>query len=286
MFYAIPEKMKNVTGIGAGAVTVTDMPVRGVYHGVYLVCRKAAGVAMTRAEIIADVGLITLRVDGNIEYQASATVILDLFKYWHDKDGAFTVAGALPIPFTRPNLVPAAQKALLGWGMKDRTSFTLEVDIDAVATLVTIEVWAAIEPNERAFGRHLSLLQYPQTFAATGIHQITTLPQKNPDVGILAMHIGESTGDINSVIVQDGTRVIFDEVPMELNNMMLRQAGRTGQTDYYHVDFSVMDDQAGYLAVGNIRDFRQSIEWEAGGGAPGNYSIYIEQVRGLLGAIV
>ncbi len=276
------KKQANLTGIGAGAVCTLPLPADKVHHGLMLVCRKAAGAAMSRAEVIADVGDVVIRLGGDIKIEASATFLLDMFKYWHDKEGAFTIAGALPILYTRPNLISAPERALMAWGMKNVESYTIEVNITAVATLVTIEVWTLIEDATRNLGRHLCISRHPQTFAATGVQQLVTLPFGDSDIAILADHIGESTGDINSVIVKAGGNDIIDEVPMELNNMMLRHAGRTAQTDYFHLDYSVINDKAGFLPSGRLSSLRYDVEWEAGGGAPGNYLVHREEIRGLI----
>jgi len=274
-------KQANLPGIAAGAPCGLPLPPIGVHHGLYLMCRKAAGVPMTRAEIIADVGTITLRLRGEPKIEATATVLLDLFKYWFDSQGAHTVAGLIPIPFWRPNLQSAAEKALISWGMDDVKSYTIEVDIVAVATLVTIEIWCEIENRIAPLGRHLCIGYHPQTFAATGVQDIITLPHGDADAGILAMHIGESTGDINALTVKANGIDIIDEVSMEMNNHALKKAGRTGQTDYYHADFSVINDRTGYLESGPLKSWRVQPEWELAGGAPGNYPIHIEEYRGL-----
>lgn len=275
------QKQANLPGIAAGAPCTLALPCFGVHHGLYLMCRKAGGVPMTRAEIIADVGNITLRLRGEPKIEATATVLLDLFKYWWDSEGAHTVAGLIPIPFWRPNFQSAAERALISWGMGDVRSYTLQVDITAVATLVMIEVWCEIENRVAPLGRHLCIGYHPQTFAATGVQDIIGLPKGDADVGIVAMHIGESSGDINSLTVKANGMDIIDEVSMEMNNHCLKKAGRTGQTDYYHADFAVINDKTGYLESGPLKSFRVLPEWEAAGGAPGNFPIHIEEYRGL-----
>lgn len=280
------KKQQNVGNIAAGAVCTVELPKDKVHHGLMLVCRKAALAVMSRAEIIADIGDITVRVDGDIKIEASITTLLDLFKYWHDKDGAFTVAGAVPIMYTRPIMPTAEERSLLAWGMKGVRSYALEVNVTAIATLVSIEVWTLVEDAERALGRHLCISRHPQNFGATGVQQLTTMPYGDPDVAILVDHFGESTGDIDNITVKANGNDILDAVPMELNAMVLRQKGRTVQTDYYPVDYSLLNHRAGYLSSGGLTSLRYEIDWEAGGGAPGNYLVHREEVRGLTQPVI
>ncbi len=286
----ILEKQANVPGIAAGAECTLGLPRKGIHHGLYLMCRKAAKAPMSRTEIIADIGRIILRVNGDTKIEATAQTLLDLYKYWFDKNGAHTVAGVIPIPLWRPNLIPALDRSLVAWGMKDVISYQLEVVVTAVVTLVSIEPWCEIEDGNRNLGRHLCIGYHGQSHAATGVQELTTLPYGDPDVGVLVAHIGESTADIDNVSVQAGypsrTQVIIDQLPMEMNNHILTKAGRTGQTDYYHADFSQINDKAGYLPSGPMRSLRYKIDWEVAGGAPGNYVIHTEEVRGLSKPIV
>jgi hypothetical protein len=276
------EKQANLVGIAAGVCTA-GLPAERVHHGLFLLCRKAAGVAMTEAEIEADVGKIILRLDGDIKLEATAAVLFDIWRYWFEQYGVFTPAGLIPIPFVRPNLLPAIERSLFAWGMQDIEAYTLEVNITGVATLQTVEVFTEVEDAQRRLGRHLALRYCPQNFGSTGVQEVTSLPFGDNDTGMFAMHIGHGSGAISSV-TSKATRAgrseeIYDELPYEANDHILRQAGRTKQTGYYHVDFSRTNDKDGFLRSGPIAAFRQQIDWAT---QPDNYPIYIEEVRGLL----
>ncbi|HUW19361.1 MAG TPA: hypothetical protein VMW16_08670 [Sedimentisphaerales bacterium] len=280
------EKQANLTGIAAGAICTAQLPADRVHHGLYLVCRKAAAAAMSEAEIEADVGKIIIRLDGDIKIEATAAQLFDVWRYWYGQHGAFTIAGLIPIPFTRPNLIPAIHRAALAWGMKGVESYTIEVAIAGVATLVSIEVWCEVEDRVAELGRHLCIGYHPQSFASTGVQELNTLPFGDNDKAMLAIHIGHGSGAIKSVnckaTISNKSEEIYAELAAEANNHILRQAGRTNQTGWYHIDFAQINDVSGYLPSGPISAFRQQIDW---GTQPNNYPVLIEEVRGLTTAV-
>lgn len=136
-----------------------------------------------------------------------------------------------------------------------------------------------VSPEIRNLGQHIRISKFPQSFATTGLQEITTLPKEGNDVGYLAMHIEESTGTISKVTCKLGGLNIFEEVDPNLDEVILKRERRTPQTGYFHVDFSVSNDMSGYIPMAGVQDWRQQITWTTA--APNNYNIYTERIFSL-----
>lgn len=278
----IPEliKLKNLSGIEDGGRPVVDIPRSGIYHGLFLVCRKAASALMTEAEIETDISNIRIRIDGDQKFDLTAAVLFDLHRYWFAKYGAYTIAGQIPIWLTRPHLQFAAERSLLAWGTKDVNSFTLEMDLAAsLSALVTVELWAMVESGSRELGRHLCVSKNPRSYAGTGIHQVSDMDYGDPDNLILVDHITEGSGTIDDVTVRLNKSDVNQEVPAALVAMLGRDVGRTVQSGYYSVDYAVFNDRAGYLPSGGLSNLQYDINFSV---QPDNFIIYREEIRGAL----
>ena len=107
-------------------------------HAVHLYF-TSTGVASTRAEIIAEIADVRVRVGGKLIMDLTATEILDLYKYFNDDAGSFTVAGVLPLIFTPMMLPLSAESRQYALGMLSdedpprRNTFTIEVNAQAAA---------------------------------------------------------------------------------------------------------------------------------------------------------
>lgn len=272
-------KKANMQGIAAGAISTGVVPAEGTYYALYLFAKTAAGVALTRAQILADIGNIKALINGEEIVNCDVTVLLDLQKYYGDQIGAGNVDGVIPIYFQRPHLATDAERSLFALGMNNVNSFTIEAQIKGVVALSSLEVFAEVTNEQRNLGQHVRLLKYPQVFSTTGDQEITTLPfLNNPTKAYLALHVDDSAGTIAEVTVRVGGNAIFDRVGNNLNKVLLQKFLRNPQTGYYHVDFARSNDLTGLLPMAGIKDFRQTINWSV---LPGNYNIFTETIHGL-----
>jgi len=280
------------SGMGAGDKVTIDLTAAGVHHCLYLDFRKAAAATMTEAEIEADVGKILIKVDGEPKIELLASEVIDLWRYYHAKDGAFTIASVLPIWFTRYNFNRLIDRQTIGYGMADVRSFTCEIDITAVATLASITPRSYIEPdNSRKLGRHLCIRRLTDYFGSTGIQQIDKkLPFGIQDIGMFAIHFGKGAGagvftnvTIKASAGQGVDSDIYPEMNKALHDLLNYDNGRTVQPDWYHVDFALTNDPTGYIPLGPLTNLRADIEWATN--APLSFPIVCEEVRGLTGPV-
>ena len=274
------KRQPSMLGIAAGNKAAVNVPTTGTHYALFLECLSAAGVGLTRAEILADVGDIVVRIDGTEIYTATAAFLLDLQKYFGDAVGANFVAGMIPIYFAPQWLPSFAERSVYALGTNNIGVISVEVNITAVAVLSAINVYSEVTPEVRPLGQHIRIRRFPQVFGATGEQEITSLPKEGNSVAYKALHIevpGATT--VTSATVKIGGNAIFDQVKPGLNTVILAKELRTVQNDYYHIDFAKNRDLTSFLPMAGVQDFRQSIVWATA--APTNYNIYAEQIWGL-----
>jgi len=275
------------SGFSAGDKVVIEFTPAGVYHAIFLDFRKAAAAAMTEAEIEADVGKIVLKINGEPKIELLASEAIDLWRYYHARDGSHTISSVVPIWFNRNKVFGRLfDRQMMGWGMADVTSFTCEIDITATATLASITPIGYIEPdNTRRLGRHYCVRRLSDYFGSTGIQQIDKkLPYGQRDIGSFAIHFGAGSGEFKTVTVKASSgqgvdQEIYPEQTVALNDILLHDHGRTPQSGWYHVDFALTNDPTGYLPLGPLTNLRADIEWTTA--APESFPILCEEVRGL-----
>jgi hypothetical protein len=274
------KRQPSMLGIAAGSKAAVNVPTTGTHYALFLECLSAAGVGLSRAEILADVGDIVVRIDGTEIVTASAQFLLDLQKYYGDAVGANFVAGYIPIYFAPQWLPSFAERSVYALGTNNIGVISVEVNITAVAVLSAINVYSEVTPELRPLGQHIRIRRFPQVFGSTGEQEITTLPKEGNSVAYKALHIevpGATT--VTSATVKIGGNAIFDQVKPGLNTAMLAKELRVVQNDYYHIDFAKNRDLTSFLPMAGVQDFRQSIVWATA--APTNYNIYAEQIWGL-----
>lgn len=274
------KKQPNMTGISSGSLATGSIPTSGLHRATYLRCLNSSGVALTRTQIEADIGDITVRINGEIILEASVDLLFDLQRYYGDKNGAGNVDGIVPIFWGLPYFKTDLERSVYDLGMANVRSFTVEAKIDGVAALSTIEILSEVENTSRILGAHRRITKFPRNFSSTGVQELSDLPKDDQNTGYIAMHVEESAGRIDQVTLKRNTTDIINELDAKLNQVLLEDSGRTPQAGYFHIDMARSNDIAGIIRMG-VLDWRQEFTWNASAGAPGNYNLYIERIFGL-----
>jgi len=247
---------KDLSPIGASNRATGSIETMRTIHWIHLNCLSAAGVGLTRAQMITDIASITVKMNGvPLVNGISVTELLDLYKYWFDSKVAYTPVGNLSIPCVRNNLPVAGFNRAFGWGMKapggGQNSLTIEiVQTAGLVTLSQVEVYYEYDlfPPE-PLGQHVRLTPYTRSFTGTGILDITDLPKEKAEA-VLAYHFHDTAGTMTSIEVIHNNVQVFERVPMDVLNIRAHRAGRTRQANYFHVDFAVQNDLANGLPMG------------------------------------
>lgn len=282
----VVKRESTKTPTGAGLIAV-DFSRGGVIHAFGLDCRKAAGVAMTEAEIEADVGNILIKVDGEPKIELTAAQAFDIWRYYHGQYGAHTIAGVIPIWVNGSGKFQRIiDRSALGWGTLDVKSVTAEIDVLGVVTLVQIKPFMIVEPDaERTLGRHLCIRKLADSYAGTGVYDIDKkFPYGQRDINLQAIHVGAGAGTfVDATLKASAGRgvdnFIYPTLTVAENNQLLHDAKRTVQTGWFHLDLNMINDPLGGIPMGPLTGLQASINYSVAPGA--SFPILTEEIRGL-----
>lgn len=274
-------KLGSIAGVANGALLTADIPNRGTHYGIFLRAKTSAGVLLTAAEIKADIGLVTLRIKGEPKIEATSTELLMLQKHYGDADVASNVAGILPIFLTPRNLATWQEKRALAWGMKDVSSFTIEINLAAsLAQLASLELFTLSSDEDRNLGTHVMLRRFGLSHASVSDQEVTSLLKDTQDIAYKALFISKpGSSTISGVSVKVDGSLVYDNVPEELNNVLIEDGNQKAQTGWYPVAFDKNGDLSGMLSMNGVKDFRPVISWATA--APNSYVLLAEIYAGL-----
>lgn len=276
-------KEADLPGMTNDGLCTLEIGTKYNHHGLLLDFSKAAGVASSEAEIIAEITSIslTVKVKGgpNIRLlkDIPTHVIFDILNKYREKSkSSYTYAGCLYIPFTRPDLGVLVDPSALAIGMSDIDTYILQVQCGTLTTILKCAVVPEIDKGPaRPIGEHVRFERWERSFAQTGIEDVSELPYGEPNSAMLGYHIHDAVGVVKDVEVRFDGQLVHDPLNASQNNLLLHRAGRTPIANYFHVDFNRKGDA---LPVGIAKSFRQKINWST---APDSYDIYTEMIYGL-----
>ena len=258
-----------------GAKDQIDIDTARNVHGVYLYL-AIAGTAATRAEIIAQVGVVRVYVGGVLILDLTSTEILDLYKFYNDKNGAMTVAGVLPIRFT-PFMLPLSENTqqysigmLSDTDPGKRNTFRIEVNMIGTVTIDSCEVHLETDDfPSTTIGYHNRILKYGNTWAAASKQVLDKIPVESNCLAAYAYHVHE-TQVISRSSLKVNDIVRLDDTPNSMLLHKLDEAGRTPQANYTHLDFAMANDPRAFLDLTRLVNQYLELTWAV---APNGYDI-------------
>jgi hypothetical protein len=283
----------DVQGVVANGIATQQVPVIGETFGIMLEPRTSGGVALTAAQMIAEMPSIQVMLDGAELFNMQTRDVIALNDFYFAGRGgigatptAFT-AGALYIPFDKPLYPNGAQQEAFAIGAAD--SRILQVNVTLGTPLTNLSRiglgWAGnniVAPT----AQHLRVNNYRQTTASTGRFTIQNLPlEKN--VGVLAFHAVVPVAAVidQAVVYANGAEIIRINRNTNINyqkrNGRIPQLPETNATgfDLFTIDFNDSNDPSNFLRLQNVSELR--VEFNFTGAAPGTFDFYREAVFGI-----
>lgn len=275
-------RQPDLSNVAAGQNASGSINTDVSHYGISFECRDNAGVLLTKAEILNDIEHVTMRLDGDaICTQIDPAYLMQRAEYYMKAINGYEAQdGIIHIPFTKAYLDSAEGRSVHALGMADVRNFQVNVKIASGATKVariTPVTESASEPD-RKLGRHLRIEKLNRTFSGTGKQEITNLPvaEQGADVHYNLISIKQGAGVVGDVTLKLSTsNVLFDELSAANNALLLKQAGRTPQTGYYHMDFCRFNNLNDRLNNGLLKAFRADVNWTTS--PAGAFDIYIER---------
>lgn len=261
-------------GVAPGARATARIPVGSTLLTSFLEFKKGAGplVAMSEAEIIADVAEVRLTIDAETKLQFTGAQIVALVKFY----GQTIANGILPLNWARPWMGDIGNQDAPAYGLAEANSANIEVQFVAgsiTTSLVLTHENVAGEP----LGTHVVYLRQGYNFSATGVQEITDIP-RDPLYGLFAMHIQQSDTILDRIEILADNIQLLDANPNTLKARYGRYTPqRVPQTGFTHLDFAYRGRGADVLPL-NMQDLRVRLTWNT---APVGslVNILYEQVR-------
>lgn len=275
-------KQASALGVAANTTATARIPTSGTHYGLFLFVKAAAGTATSIANIKTSITDIAVYHNGEQVMLATATFFLDMHKYYFDAytGGAANVAGIIPIPFAPYHFANFAERQIFAVGTKDMQSMTINITLGTLTNVSSIDVYSEVDPSLRGRGQHIRIKRYPQSFATTGTHEVSTLPLEGPNVGYKCLHIelGTNPGVSDSVTFKVGGFAIYDTVVNAINTVYSNFCRRTPQATYTYVDFGKNNSIVSFLPMVGLQDIRLLTSWTT---TPTSYNVYAEEIFGL-----
>ena len=200
------------------------------------------GVALTEAQIVADVKRIKAEIDGvtKVDISGRAGVMLANF-YRPGSVGD----GIVPIRFARPDMVLVQDQLGPAWGMSQSTRLTLTTEYDAAAANIDGQETFYLStdpgdlPGDEVMGEHIETIEHDRSEAAIGWHELVINPAQGRR--LLALHVYDAALDIDQIRVwkngRAGRQTIIPDMPVEHWNRNRAYAGREAEANWLHLDF-------------------------------------------------
>jgi hypothetical protein len=275
----------DVANVSAGARCSGAIGTRKTLHGLYFDCRTAGGVALTEAQIAADVLSVVIRVNGVVIRDLTSQEILDLYQHYKNDMGLHTVAGIIPIEFAESAFDLSQINGAYAMGMMlngKPVVLTYEIVLaNPLAQLASMRVRLLVDDREMEFGLHKRIIRHVRTFNATGNQDITDLPKGDGSSSLLAYHFITGAGTIQSITVKDGDQDVYNQVQSNLMDLMINDSKRKAQAGYFHVPFNLDNDPRSKQAIGpQTANWLVQPNWSVS--PAGNYTILEEREHSKL----
>ncbi len=266
-------KNPALSALAAGTDSNVILPVGETYDALHF-APTIAGVAATKAEMIAQISKIQLIADGDTKIDLTGEDAVMLQEYYQQRSGQDAVAGGqLFLDFNRPWHREISGEDGPAWGTRDVRTLEMIVGLAGGATIDGLQTSRIVRDGE-SMGRHLCIRRRPQTFASAALQRISEWKR---DLGsqLLAIHVKKTT--ITDVLLTiDNVKEI--DCKYALLAAFRKQYERTDQVGagYSHLDFAVRNRIGDAIPmVAQTMDL--DLTWS---GAPGAYTLLLEQIEG------
>lgn len=254
----------NLPSVAAGADNLVTIPLGDNVHSIRFAFRGAGG-ALTRAQLITDVALVQLQLNGELIYDRTATEALDEYKEYHDPNVALAdpvgdiIADCMNHTLDNFGQYRGAALGMLKTGgtpgVGPYNTLTARVVMTAgVATATSCEVHVVtdIYPQE-ATGMHVRRLRTTRDMGAIGDNWVQDLPRSA--YGLLNLRVTDV--NITRVTVIADNRYIYQDLDIRTLQIMMHDAGLTPQiATYVDVPFHLSRDLHGNLPFSGLSSLR------------------------------
>ncbi|MEO0809646.1 MAG: hypothetical protein AAFW82_03210 [Pseudomonadota bacterium] len=289
MFNRYIQRLADVTPVAANGRATFDIPRDGMYHTLFLECVDSTGAPVPVANILQDIGEITVKHDGTNVMQINSELIYKLYEYYYSRYNVTRIDGLLPLLFANEYFTDQAPADRTSVGFINTAAPQVEIEFGATVGTAghtsNVRVRRDVRNISAGRGTYRKLLRYSRNQTSGGQYEIDDIPHvSSPNVGTIAHHIvyDGTAARINRVELLVNQTVILDVTP-QIMKFIIEQAGRKWQDDavansIFTLPYDLSNDPTGYLVHGGITDLRIRVDWTA---APGQFDVYAETYDGI-----
>jgi hypothetical protein len=268
----------------ASSTVVVNLPLLtwaklALYHTI-------AGVAATRAQLVAQVTQIIITVSGRELWRGSAAQLIAIQQYYSEIDTQTNYAGYLNLEFLRSWLADATRGMDAAIGLADQNAMQIELTYAGGATINGIAVYGVRMQLPQATGTAVRIVRGSASVSALGVFVYPDLPLPRSGDVLLAVHIFPPVvaNFTNFAYIADEVRII-DAPPSFLNrNAAEAHPPRTPQdaNGMVSLDFTALNALAGQgVSLGDVGSHQLELTFVTA--APGTVPILCE-IASMIGA--
>lgn len=261
----------------AGGTVTVNLPL--VTWAKLLLYHAIAGVAATRAQLVAQISQIIVSISGREIYRGSGAQFIAIQQFYAETDTQAAYPGYLNIDFLRSWVVDAMRGMDAMVGLEDQNSFQIEILYAGGATINSIQVYGVRMKQAQPTGVATRIVRGSMTINALGVYTYPDLPLPRAGEVMQAMHlfppvvanISNLAYVVDEERVIDGPPSFLDRVAAESHPPRSPQ-GANGMISIDFTAVNAMSEQG--IPLGEIGSHQ--LEVTAVTAAPGTFPILIE----------
>ena len=270
--------------LASGGVATLQVPVYGKIYSLPLQFLLSTGAVASVAQIIAQIANIRLTINGKDIVNASPdkifTVYSSLGNYVQNPAGT---DGVLELNVGRLIFDAPAVRDAFGFGTANVANIQIQVTAGTIPAapndIVSVQAFTSRTAEKENLGIYCKLMNYPQSFNATGDHTVDTLP-RDPDSSYLAVFADDgSAGTITFGECRVNNVTITERLPNAVNVQCHAENRIAQPTGHYLYGFTD-GDPTSQLPMSGVTDLRFITTFSVAPGASG-YNMTALTIAGM-----
>lgn len=270
--------------VQSNITSTLQIPVYGKIYSLILRFLLSTGAPATPAQIRAQINNLRLTINGRDVVNVSAAKLFDTYaSLGVSVQNPTGTNGVVELNVGRLIFNNIGQRDVFGWGTQNVTNIQVQVMAGTIPAapndIVSVQAYSTRTAEKETLGLFTKLMNYPQSFNATGDHTVDTLP-RDPDSSYLAVltDVG-SAGVISHGECRVNNITITERNPSDVNAMQIAQNRLAQPTGYFAYLFTD-GDVSSQLPMSGVTDLRFITTFSTAPGAQG-YTMTALTISGL-----
>lgn len=250
-----------------------QVPTGGVIQNLPLRFTTGAGADATEADIRAEISNIRLTINGFDVINTSPAKLFDAMEMLATRVGVPTgLNGAIELNLGALAYVDPIVRNLFGYGTADVANIQIQITAGTLTNVASVQAFSARQPVDSPLGAYMKLIDYRQSFNATGQHTVDTLP-RDVNSAYLSLFVDDgASGTITAGECRVNQQINLDPAfPTAVNAQIMSNNGYIQPAGYFVYNW-LDGSLAGRLPMKGVTDFLIRNTFSVAPGA-GGYNI-------------